>query len=151
MEQDRETEKVNKEERPGSPLLYPSFPHSKNRCGSELWTGTLSTEERGKSRLRLGWQGRWAMSRLCVFLESLGQEAHLEETHLILVSHGVQLLQLLGPVARLLLRDVYKQNLRVPGSGDPWPPSLGPWFRDMGSSGGTPKTDGSGGAGSQEL
>lgn len=86
-----------------------------------------------------------------VFLERLGQEAHLEVTHLILVTHGIKLLQLLGPVACLLLRDVYKQNLHVPGSGDPWPPSLGPWFSDVGSSWGTPGTDGGGGAGSQEL
>lgn len=101
--------------------------------GSELWVGTLSTEGRGESRLRLGWQGRWGISCLHVSLERLGQEAHLEVTHLILVTHGIQLLQLLGPVACFLFRDVCKQNVHVLGSGDPWPPSLGPWFIDVGN------------------
>lgn len=148
-QRDREGEQRGAARQPFALSLLPPTP--KNGCGTELWTGTLNTEEKGKSRLRLGWQGRWAMSRLRVSLESLGQEAHLEVTHLILVTHGIQLLQLLGPVARLLLRDVYKQNFRVPGSGDPWIPSLGPWFRDVGRSRGTPGTDGGGGAGSREL
>lgn len=36
------------------------------------------------------------------------QEEKSPDTHLILVPHGIQLLQLLGPVAGLLFRDVWK-------------------------------------------
>lgn len=60
-------------------------------------------------------------------------------THLILVAHGVQLLQLLGPVSRLLLRDVCEQSCHVLDARDTWPPSLGPWLGGVGSILGNPR------------
>lgn len=67
-------------------------------------------------------------------------------THLVLVTHGVQLLQLLGPVPSLLLRDVCEQSGHVLDTRDTWPPSPGPWLGGVGSRLGNPGTDG-GGAG----
>lgn len=79
-----------------------------------------------ESRVRLGWQRRRDISCLHVSLERLCQEGPLAVTHLILVTHGIELLQLLGPVARLLLRDVCKPKPSRPGFWGPRPPPLGP-------------------------
>lgn len=131
---DTETEKAAKEEQEkwleSSLLCPPPSPSPPRTPHAFNWDTRWSAEERTPEGVRPWMAGKMGLSRttLCVPVkEPTAESRRFELTHLILVSHCVQLLQLLSPVTCLLFRDVCRQSHHALGLGTPgFPPSLGP-------------------------